>query len=331
MATIRKRGKYWHAQVRRKGYEQVTRSFDTRSEAAAWARDIEGAMDRRTYTDLRAAEDVTMADLFQRYRDDVSPSHKGASAEISRLDVWIERHPLNQTVLAAVTSADVAAWRDARLREVSPATVVRELGLFRRVIQVARTEWAYGLPANPVDAIATPRQPPGRDRRLRDGEEAAILVACQQARVKWLRPLVVVALETAMRRGELLGLTWSDIDFTAQVATLHHTKNGLGRSVPLSTAAIDAIRSLPWAKAPGDDPRVFRATADAVHCSWNRLRVRAGCPDLRFHDLRHEATTRLFEKGLNIMEVASITGHQDLRMLRRYTHLAAADLVDRLG
>ena len=145
---------------------------------------------------------------------------------------------------------------------------------------------------------------------------------------RWLLPLVQLALETAMRQGELLRLHWEYIDLNRGTAHLPDTKNGEARTVPLSSTAIAVLRALPRA-LHGD---VFRGvTTEAVKRSYMRAIRRAGSKDLRFHDLRHEATTRLFEKGLNIMEVASITGHKDLRMLRRYTHLKAEDLARKLG
>jgi integrase len=130
-----------------------------------------------------------------------------------------------------------------------------------------------------------------------------------------------------MRQGELVGLRWEHIDLTRQIAHLPDTKNGESRTVPLSSTAISVLRSL-----PNGTCHVFPGlTTEAFKRAYIRAVRRAGIENLRFHDLRHEATTRLFEKGLNIMEVASITGHKDLRMLRRYTHLKAEDLAKKLG
>jgi integrase len=142
-----------------------------------------------------------------------------------------------------------------------------------------------------------------------------------------MRALIVLALETGMRRGELVGLTWQHVDLEARIAHLPLTKNGEARDVPLSTRAIETLK-VQREVSPGD--RVFAATGHAVELAWAHLHVRAECPDLRFHDLRHEAVSRLFERGLNVMEVGTISGHKELRMLQRYTHLRAADLVGRL-
>ena len=162
----------------------------------------------------------------------------------------------------------------------------------------------------------------------RPGEEARLFTACGEARNRWLLPLVQLALETAMRQGELLRLRWERIDLNRRTAQLPDTKNGEARTVPLSTTAVGVLRALPRALHGEVFPGV---TTEAVKRSYMRATRRADIEGLRFHDLRHEATTRLFEKGLNIMEVASVTGQKDLRMLRRYKHLKAADLARKLG
>ena len=155
-----------------------------------------------------------------------------------------------------------------------------------------------------------------------------LTTACRKARNPWLLPIVQLAIETAMRRGELLSLSWNHIDLRRRTAHLPDTKNGESRTVPLSTTAVSILEALPRGVRGEVFPGV---TPEAVKRAYIRAVRRAGIENLTFHDLRHEATTRLFEKGLNIMEVASITGHKDLRMLRRYTHLKAEDLARRLG
>jgi integrase len=180
---------------------------------------------------------------------------------------------------------------------------------------------------NPVALVAKPRLPPGRDRRLRPGEEARLLMAIDEGtHTPWLEPAVVLAIETGMRKGELLALCWKTVDLERRIAHLSMTKNGTSRNVPLSPRALETLRALPQ-----DTERVLPTTHNALKLAWNRARTRAGMRDLRFHDLRHEATSRLFEKRLNPMEVASITGHRTLQMLSRYTHLQAEDLATKLA
>jgi integrase len=144
-----------------------------------------------------------------------------------------------------------------------------------------------------------------------------------------MKPLIILAIETGMRRGELLDLRWEHVDLKCGVAHLPLTKNGDSRDVPLSRRAVQILEQL---RAGGvKQERVFPMTGNAVRLAFEHLRVRAGMSDFHFHDLRHEAISRLFEKGLNIAEVSAISGHRELKMLQRYTHLRAVDLVARLG
>lgn len=329
MATIRKLRGRWQAQVRRRGVPPRAKSFDKRSDAERWARDLEAEADRSGWVaDTRAAEKMTLKELLARYRDEVTPGKRGATSEASRISV-IMRCPIAHRTLAKLTSADVATYRDERLQIVAPATIIRELNTISHAIEIATREWGVWLPRNPVKLVRRPPVPRGRTRRLNEGEEEALLSACDRGRTRLLRPLIVLAIETGMRRGELLDLHWEHIDLERRVAHLPLTKNGDSRDVPLSRRAVQTLRDL--LARPGRHPdRVFPMSGNSVRLAFEHLRVRAGMSDFHFHDLRHEAISRLFEKGLGIAEVSAISGHRELKMLQRYTHLRAVDLVHRL-
>jgi integrase len=186
--------------------------------------------------------------------------------------------------------------------------------------------------------IRRPQNEKARERRLEDGEETALLAALESSRREdgtlgpgtrnpWIKPLVLLAMETAMRRGELLALRWEEVDTKRQVARILDSKNGEARSVPLSSRAVAVLEALPRSI----DGRVFPTTEDAVKKAFSRACVAAGLKDLHFHDLRHEATSRLAEKLPNVIELAAVTGHKDLRMLKRYYHPRAEDLARKLG
>jgi integrase len=328
MATIRKLRGRWQAQVRRRGVPPRAKSFDKRSDAERWARDLEAEADRSGWVaDTRAAEKTTLGELLARYANEVTPTKRGAVSERSRINS-IVRCPIAHRTLQKLTSADVATYRDERLRTVAPATIVRELNTISHAIDLATREWGLWLPRNPVKMVRRPPVPRGRTRRLKDGEEQALLSACDHGRTPLLKPLIIVAIETGMRRGELLDLRWEHVDLSKRVAHLPLTKNGETRDVPLSKRASETLRELRHDSR--DSARVFPMTGNSVRLAFEHLRVRAGMPDLHFHDLRHEAVSRLFERGLNLVEVAAISGHKELKMLQRYTHLRAVDLVRRL-
>ena len=327
MATFRKRGPWqWQAQVRKRGQPLQTKTFETRAQAEQWARAIEVEMDKGVFISRAEAESTTLKELLERYLVEVTPLKKGAAAETNRLRVFM-RHPLAGRFVAGIRGVDIARARDERLQKVSSSTVKRDLVLLGHVFEVARKEWGIHI-QNPVRDIKLPTDCKPRNRRLQEGEEPRLLAACLEARNTYLLPIVKLALETAMRQGELIRLRWEHINLDRRTVHLPDTKNGESRTVPLSTTAIQVLRTLP--QSP-HGPAFSVTTTEAIKRAYIRAVRRAGIENLRFHDLRHEATTRLFEKGLNIMEVASITGHKDLRMLRRYTHLKAEDLARKLG
>lgn len=329
MATIRKLRGRWQAQVRRRGAPPRAKSFDKRSDAERWARDLEAEVDRSGWVaDTRAAERTTLGELLTRYAAEVTPQKRGSIPEKARINS-ILRCPIAHRTLHKLMSADVATYRDERLKTVAPATVVRELNTISHALDVASREWGVWLPHNAVKQVRRPPVPRGRTRRLREGEEQALLGACDRGRTPLLKPLIICAIETAMRRGELLDLRWEHIDLDKRVAHLPLTKNGDSRDVPLSRRAAAVLTEL--RAVPDRDPlRVFPATGNSVRLAFEHLRVRAGLDDFRFHDLRHEAVSRLFEKGLGLLEVSAISGHKEVKMLARYTHLRAIDLVHRL-
>ncbi len=299
MATFRKRGPYqWQAQVRKKGYPLQTKTFETKAAAEAWARATEYEMDQGLFVSRAAAESTTLVELLQRYFEEVTPLKTGAGPESARIRVLL-RHPLANRYVAGIRGVDIARYRDERLKKVSPGTAKRDLVILSHLFEVARKEWGIHV-YNPVRDIKLLPYAKARDRRLRSNEagteeeETRLLAACRNARNPFLLPIVRLALETAMRQGELVSLRWEHIDLNRQIAYLPDTKNGEARSVPLSSTVVKVMRSLPRSLHGHVFPGL---TTEAVKRAYIRAVRRAGIEGLRFHDLRHEATTRLFEKG----------------------------------
>jgi integrase len=207
MATIRKlRGK-WQAQVRRRGIAPRAKSFEAKSDAEKWARSLEAELDRSgNLPDSRLAEKTTIKELLERYLIDITPSKRSASSETYRIKALMKR-PIAHRTLALLSSADVATYRDQRLKVVSSASVIRELNTLSHAIDIARKEWGIHLLQNPCKMIRRPQAPRGRDRRLGDDELDRLLQAADDGRSPYMRPLIILAIETAMRQGELLSLT----------------------------------------------------------------------------------------------------------------------------
>jgi len=325
MASFRKRKGGWNVQIRRSGYPNLSKTFTIKTDAQAWARDAELRLERDELFIPAKPDLSTLGDLLSRYTRDITSKKRGREPESLRIGK-IVRHSMCSIKISKLSSMDIASYRDERLKEVVPASVVMELSLMSHAIDTARKEWGLYLPENVVKKVNKPRIGRGRDRRFLAGKEQKILKACSECKNYYFRPLVMIAIETAMRRGELLNLKWEDTDIERQVAHLEMTKNGSRRDVPLSLKALEVLSSMPHSI----NGRVFPLTEAAVKGLWSRVSKKTGIADLRFHDLRHEATSRFFEKGLNVMEVSAITGHKDLRMLKRSTHLRAEELAKKL-
>jgi len=377
MATFRKRGPYqWEAQIRRRGYPAQSKTFETKAEAEAWAKMIESEMSRGVWVSRSEAEATTLYEALMRYEVEVSPAKKGAEQESSILRTC-KAVELAKRPLASIRSADVAKLRDDWLKDYKPATVLRRLAVLSHVFNIARKEWGMESLSNPIELVRKPQpnnartrriaagdaaagglggDDPESERRAQDGELERVVTASGSA---LLPSIIWLAVETAMRRGEIVTLRWEHVDVKRRVAHLPATKNGSARDVPLSSRAVTVFQALKDArdaaiKDSGDDEdavgsgRVFAIRSDAVTRAFERAVARARktyvdeckaarqrpdskfLTDLRFHDLRHEATSRL-ASIFPMHELTKITGHRDPRMLMRYYHPRAEDLAKRLA
>jgi integrase len=327
MASIRKRGTSYQARVIRQGFPPETKTFSSKLDAERWARSVESAMDSRQYVCTREAERTSFGELLRRYRETVTPMKRGAVEEAFRLKA-LERRRLAALSIVNVTPQVIADFRDERLRECCASTVIRDLAVLSSIFNHARREWSLGI-SNPVALVRKTSSPPGRDRVLTPDEECRLLHHAEPTgrRNPLLRPLIVLALETAMRRGELLGLTWGDIHLDRSVVRLPLTKNGSARWVPLSSRAVAAVSGLDRDR----HVRPFPISIAALDKMFGRLCERAEIDGFRFHDLRHTATTRLAQRLPNVIELAAVTGHRLLQMLKRYYHPTPEGLAVKLG
>jgi integrase len=239
------------------------------------------------------------------------------------------RHPLAKAALSDVTTGMVSAYCDERLQRVKPGTVNRELDILRHAFEVARRSWDVPLVHNAFADVTRPKGGAPRERRLQPGERERLRAACAQCRNPHIRYLVDLAVKTGMRRGEILRAPWSDVCFERRTLHIPLTKNGHARTIPLSGAALALLRELRDQGGPQGD-RVLPITENTAKMAWKRLAKRARLVNLRFHDLRHEAISVFFEKGLSVPEVALISGHRDPRMLFRYTHPKAELIATKL-
>ena len=324
MASIARRGNLqWRARVRIKGYPVQTRTFEIRIEAEAWDKITESEMVRGVFVSRKEAENTTLDEALERYEREVLSKKKGYGREKTRIKNWRE-HDLAKRSLASIRRSDIAKYRDTRTHSGYAANTVRlELAVLSHLFETARKEWGMEGLVNPVKSIRMPSPPEGRDRRLKTGELEKILENSSEEMGRIIR----FALETGMRRSEVAGMTWEHVDLKKRVVTLSETKNGTKRIVPLSQESLRILSDIPRRI----DGKVWGLGPDAISQDFSQACHKSGIEGLTFHDLRHEATSRFFEKGLNPMQVAAITGHKTLQMLKRYTHLRAEDLAELLN
>ena len=334
----------YQVHIRRRGWPAQVRTFNSKAKARVWARQIEEEMDRGVFVSRVEAETTTLSEALERYSKEFTSRKKGAVSELSRIRN-LSSLPLAIKPLAAIRGKDIAGFVSTRESEgARPNTIRLDLALVSHLFNVARVEWGMESLRNPVELVRKPKIPTGRARRLVDDEESRLLVAAKVYGGE-IGPIIVWAIETAMRRGEIASMRWAHVDKKAHVLLVPETKTGTPRRAPLSAAALAVLADLPrridgrvWSMRPDSISQAFERVIGAARAAYEQECKKAGVDpdeillkDLRFHDLRHEATSRLFERGLNPMEVAAITGHKTLQMLKRYTHLRAEDLVGRLG
>jgi integrase len=324
MATIRQRGTKWQAIIKRQGYPLLSKTFALKKDAEKWARHQERLIDAGQWVNQTQSKITTLADLLDRYEREVTSTKRGKDIEQLRIAV-IKRSLLAKYSLAAINSQLLADYRDSRLKSVSGSTVNRELSLISHAFTVAIREWGFDLPNNPTTFVRKPHEGKPRDRVLTEGQRDALIVSCAKCANPWVKPVVIFALETAARRGEILALTWDSVDLQRCVAKVDG-KTG-SRNIPLSPACINMLDSLPR----NIDGVVFPITIEALKQAYQRAVKRAGIDDFTFHDLRHDALTRLANMGFNVLELRAISGHTTANMLQRYVSIKANELAEKMA
>lgn len=343
MATIEQRTEgSWQVRIRKKGYPATVKTFLNKRDAESWARKTESEIERGLWRDTTREESTTLADAIARYKAEVTIHKRSVTREESTLRIWLET-PLANVSLARIASEDIAKLRNEWLKSLAPASVVRRMTPIAHLFTTARKEWGMTSLVNPFDSVKKPSVSDERTRRTSDDEINRI---CAQTESTHLPDFVRLAVETAIRRGELCKLIWKNVDLKERTAFLpkHITKNGFERTVPLSSIAVKIFESMPrnitgkvFSAAPGSISQAFDRAVQRARLLYIKEMEEHGAEpdpdfltDIRVHDLRHEATTRLADT-YSLHELAKVTGHRDIRMLLRYYHPRAEDLAKRLA
>lgn len=339
MASVTKyRGNTWRAVVRRTGHPVQSKTFEKKADADKWAaeREAELGVSRYDPLQLRNAQSTTVGDIFDRYSVEVAPFMKGRNSVNTIIRLARDAKFMNMR-LDRVTAREIRTWRDARAKQVKPQSVQREFVAMSGVFTHAIKEWGVLLAANPCRAVTCfPGSDKPRDKRWSPADLKTLL-----DKIQWkedVRPAkgrdyvgwaVLLAVETAMREGELCGLRVADFFEHEHLVRLYDTKNGNPRDVPLSSKALRYVKFLCEGKKPGD--KIIGISANTL-CEYALdARRAADLEHLTFHDTRHEATTRLSQKLPNVLELSAVTGHKSLKSLKRYYNPTATELAAKLG
>lgn len=328
MATIRKRNGKFQVQIRIKGLQSITRTFRTKSEALTWSRVTE--VDRYNGHEKQiqsTGNTETVGSLLERYYVEFLSKRYWYNRECSILRRF-QRSDLYNIKIDELKEGDVARYRDQRLKSVKPATVVRELSIGSHCLTVAQSEWGIRLSANVFKTVRKPKVRNSRERRISQEEWDRIIETDGRRGTKAMIHIIELAVETAMRKGELLRAKWTDVNFTQSTLHIPKTKNEYPRTIPLTPKAIRILHAL---KGHDGQEKIISVNYNTLASWWADLRVKAKIKDLRWHDLRHEGISRHFEHGLSVPEVAMISGHRDYQMLRRYTHIKPENVAEKLA
>ncbi len=348
MARIEKRtltdgSTRYKAIIRRKGYPFKTKTFRTRAQANAWAKRVEVMILDHRALPTWEADRRTVADLVDRYIDtmvyrrekdsqgkvQLVPLKKSAVDCVICLRWWKEQ--IGDRKLTEVTPALLVEYRDrlgnetTRRGKRAAGTLNRYLAYLSHAFTVATKEWGW-MESNPVTKVAKLKEPRGRVRFLSDEERERLIEACQNSSDPRLLPLVVLAISTGARQGELLRLRWPDVDLQRGVAVLHETKNDERRAIPVAGHALDLLGELSRVRRIDTD-LVFANESGKAHFPkgpWLKALKAAAIADFRFHDLRHSAASYLAMNGATLAEIAEVLGHKTLAMVKRYSHLTEA-------
>lgn len=316
----------YRAQIRVGGFPPLSKSFRRRTDAKHWIEATKTAIRAGNMVSTEASR-TTLKEALERYLREVTPKKKGARREQDRVGAWI-RNPLAVRFLSQLRGADFAAYRDQRRAEGRAENTIRiELAMISKLYKIAAKDWGMEGLRNPIQSVTMPAGSNKRERRLQPDEETALLEQLRKTGA-YMAPLASLAIETAMRQGELLALTWADVDLQRRVAHLKDTKNSEPRDVPLSTRAIEIILALP--RPIADSAPLFPISQDEVIRTFREVCTAAKIENLKFHDLRHEATSRICDR-LPMHEAMRVTGHKTPAMLMRYYHPKAEDLARKLA
>jgi integrase len=322
MATIRKHYKKWQVIIRKRGIPRISKIFLKYSEAIRYAQELETQISKGMFVDFSEAMKITLADVLKRYRDEVCPTRKWGRLEVYKINKLLKNEIVDYA-LARISSNMIVKFRNELAKTKSASTVNKYLTFISVAYNTAKTEWDIEC-INPVSKVKRMVEPESTDERITPEEEQRLIEASRKSKMYWLEAILIVAIESGMRRGELLKLKRSDVDYIKRTAILRETKNGTTRKIGLSPRAVEQLKKL----IPTIDGTYFPTSPDQLKFYWLQINRWSGLKK-NFHLLRHEWASRMFERGWDISAVATQGGWKDWKVLRRYTALSPEYLANK--
>jgi integrase len=342
MATIQERkssnGKIrYRVQIRLRGEKPVSQDFERKTDAKNWAQKIESDIKDGKYFKTAEAKKHTVGEMIDRYIKTVLP-YKPKSERKQKAQLLRWKELIGHNLLSNLTPPLIADIRDKLKEEITPtgrkrgpATVVRYMAAFSHVCTIASKEWGW-LDDSPCRKVSKPKEPRGIVRFLDEHERQRLLETCKKSRNPYLYIIVVLALSTGMRQGEILHLTWSDVDLQRGKLILHETKNGERRGIPITGHALHLLQELYKIRRadslllfPGKIPH---RSIDIRH-AWESAIKQANVYNFRFHDLRHSAASYLIMNNASSSVISELLGHKSsLQMVKRYAHLSEGHIAE---
>ena len=306
----------YRVRVRRKGYATQTTTFSKLSEAKKWAQITEGTIFEGRHFNVKEAKRHTVADLIDRYLQEILPHKSHSSIYMQTLQLKWWKSQLGHYILADLSPTIIAEYRDKLAKNNgiprANSTVRRYLAALSHPLNITVREWAW-LEDSPMRKVRKPKEPRGRVRFLSDEERQKLLESCKESRSTYLYTIVVLALSTGARKGELLSLHWRDVDLKRGMLIFRDTKNGETRSVPLTGYGLESMKkhakirrldtTLVFPSDTGTQPASIRE-------AWKHAVKRAEITNFRFHDLRHSYASYLAMNGASLLEIAELLGHK---------------------
>lgn len=325
----------YRAKVRLRGFPSQSATFERKTDAKEWAKQTEASIREGRYFKTAEAKKHTIADFIDRYLREIEKKNPKRFVDVKKLLNWWKQE-IGSYLLSDLTRALIIEQRDKLLNSTgrkgskanrSPATVNRYMVALGHALTIAANEWEW-IHENPMRKISKLSEPRGRVRFLDDEERERLLEACKVSTNHQLHTLVVLALSTGARHGELINLRWKDVDLQRRVITLHDTKNKERRLLPLAHYALHLMEEHNKVRNIASD-WVFPSPSRPMkpwdcRSAWLSALWKANIQDFRFHDLRHSCASYLAMNGASLAEIAEVLGHKTLQMVKRYAHLSEA-------